>query len=63
MPFRYFGIIENAECYQSNLVKKGWQKILEKYSKLYKKSMEKISLNEYIETIVGFNLENNINNE
>lgn len=45
------------------LLRRDDKKILEKYSKLYKESMEKISLNEYIETMVGFNLEDNINNE
>lgn len=38
------------------------RKILEKYSELYKETMKNISLDEYIETLVGCNFEDEINN-
>ena len=38
------------------------RKILEKYSELYKETMKNISLDEYIETLVGCNFEDGINN-
>ena len=38
------------------------EKILKKYSKLYKETMNNISLDEYIETLVGFNFEDDIQN-
>ena len=38
------------------------RKILDKYSELYKETMNNISLDEYIETLVGCNFEDEINN-
>ena len=37
------------------------EKILEKYSELYKETMKKISLDEHIETLVGLNFEDDLN--
>ena len=45
------------------LLKKVWQKekFLEKYSELYKETMKKISLDEHIETLIGLNFEDDLN--
>ena len=37
------------------------EKLLEKYSELYKETMKKISLDEHIETLVGLNFEDELN--